>query len=71
MPLNNQPVYRKMFGEMEDKYPVANWLNASGFYIGCHQYLAAEDREYIAKTIFEYYKEDTGAGSLCNSDAFR
>jgi dTDP-4-amino-4,6-dideoxygalactose transaminase len=55
MPLINQPVYRKIFGEIEDQYPVAKWLNASGFYIGCHQYLSREEREYVADTILSFF----------------
>jgi dTDP-4-amino-4,6-dideoxygalactose transaminase len=55
MPLVNQPVYKKMFGDIEDNYPVAKWLNASGFYIGCHQYLTEEERDYIADTIVSFF----------------
>ena len=56
MPLVNQPIYRRMFGDIEDQYPIAKWLNASGFYIGCHQYLTNEEREYVADTVCKYYK---------------
>lgn len=59
LPLVNQPVYRTMFGpDLESRYPVAKWLNASGFYIGCHQYLSAKELEYIADTIFEFFARD-------------
>ncbi len=58
MPLVNQPVYTKMFGEIEDQYPVAKWLNASGFYIGCHQYLSPEAREYVADTILSFFAQE-------------
>jgi perosamine synthetase len=52
MPLVNQPVYRRIFGDdLEDRYPVAKWINASGFYIGCHQHLSDEEREYMVDTI--------------------
>ena len=58
MPLVNQPVYRKIFGEdLEEKYPVAKWLNTSGFYIGCHQYLENEERAYVADTLISFFKE--------------
>jgi perosamine synthetase len=57
MPLINQPVYRKMFGDIEDQYPVAKWLNASGFYIGCHQYLTGEEREYIVDTVLSFFRK--------------
>src|SRR5205807_6840181 len=39
LPLLNQPIYRKLFGDLEPRYPVAQWLNRGGFYIGCHQYI--------------------------------
>lgn len=55
MPLVNQPVYRRLFGDIEDRYPVAKWLNASAFYIGCHQYLSHEEREYVADAVCSYY----------------
>jgi dTDP-4-amino-4,6-dideoxygalactose transaminase len=52
MPLVNQPIYRRIFGDgLEDRYPVAKWLNASGFYIGCHQHLTEEEKAYVVDTI--------------------
>ncbi len=56
MPLINQPVYRKLFGDIEDQYPVAKWLNESGFYIGCHQYLKKEELEYIVDKFHEFFE---------------
>lgn len=56
MPLTSQPVYRKIFGDIEDQYPVAKWLNNSGFYIGCHQYLTNEEKEYVVERFHEYFK---------------
>lgn len=59
MPLVNQPIYRKFFGEdLEERYPVAKWLNNSGFYIGCHQYLTNEERAYLVDTIISFFKEE-------------
>ena len=55
MPLVNQPINRKLFGEIEDCYPVAKWLNRSGFYIGCHQYLTPQEKEYIVGTIISFF----------------
>ncbi len=56
-PLLNQPVYRKLFGEdLQKQYPVAKWLNNSGFYIGCHQYLSNDERKYVADTILSYFE---------------
>ncbi len=57
LPLLNQPVYLKLFGETEKDYPVAKWINESGFYVGSHQYLTGEEVVYIADTIKEYFKK--------------
>jgi len=54
MPLINQPVYADMVDE--DDYPIAKWINKSGFYIGCHQSLSEEDMRYIADTIYAYFE---------------
>ncbi|MDC3298639.1 DegT/DnrJ/EryC1/StrS family aminotransferase [bacterium] len=55
VPLTNQPVYRKVYGEdLEDQYPVAKWLNESGFYIGSHPYLKAKETKYVVEKISEY-----------------
>lgn len=44
-----QPAYASWIGKGE--WPVADWLGANGFYVGCHQYLTEIDIEMIAKTI--------------------
>lgn len=56
LPLLNQPIFKKLFGDIEDEYPVAKWLNNSGFYIGCHQYLTEEERAYIVEKIHEFFR---------------
>ncbi len=56
LPLLNQPIYIKLFGNLEDKYPVAKWINNNGFYIGCHQKLNKEDLDYIVQIFDEYFK---------------
>lgn len=56
LPLLNQPVYKRLFGDLEKKYPVAKWLNDSGFYIGCHQYLKEEEKEYVVEQMHRYFK---------------
>lgn len=57
LPLINQPIYKKMFGNLEHKYPVARWLNNNGFYVGCHQYLSDADILFIADTIHKYFSK--------------
>ncbi len=56
LPLLNQPVYKKMFGDLESKYPVARRLNRSAFYIGCHQYMTPEDADYVVEQFRAFFK---------------
>lgn len=56
MPLLNQPVYKKIFGEIEDEYPVAKWITHNGFYIGCHQELKRSDLEYVIHIFDQFFK---------------
>jgi len=55
MPLINQPVYRRLFGDLEPQYPVAARLNRSGFAIGCHQGLRRQDLDYVSETLHRYF----------------
>ena len=55
-PLLSQPIYRKLFPGLEDKFPVAKDLAENGFFIGMHQGLATEDIEYISEVIHNYFK---------------
>lgn len=52
LPLTNQPVYRNLW--KEEDYPVAEWINNFGFYVGCHQDLEVEDLDYMIEVIGEY-----------------
>lgn len=47
LPLLNQPIYKKIFGDIEDHYPVAKNINRNGFYIGCHHGLTKDDLDYV------------------------
>lgn len=55
LPLINQPVYVRLYGDLESRYPVARWLNHSGFYVGCHQYMSAADIEHLARQVHAYF----------------
>jgi dTDP-4-amino-4,6-dideoxygalactose transaminase len=57
LPLINQPVYRKMFGNLDARYPVAANLNRSAFYIGCHQYMSDADADYVVEQFRAYFKK--------------
>jgi dTDP-4-amino-4,6-dideoxygalactose transaminase len=51
--LTNQPVYASWCNE--DDYPVAQWINQGGFYIGCHHHLTPAHIEYVIDAFREYY----------------
>lgn len=53
LPLTNQPVYSSWCNER--KYPIAQWINQSGFYVGIHQDLTEDDIDHIATTIYGYF----------------
>ncbi len=56
MPLLNQPVYQRLFGNLEPKYPVATWARKSGFYIGCHPEMGKTDTDYIIAVFREFFR---------------
>jgi len=57
LPLLNQPIYRRLFGDLEPAYPVARAINARGFYVGCHQGFTQEDLEYILETFEGFFRD--------------
>ncbi len=67
LPLINQPIYTKMFGDLEPHYPVARWLNESGFYIGCHQSITADGIDHVVDTIHQYFGRSERATSIRRS----
>lgn len=56
LPLTNQPCYN--FNE--DDYPVAKWVNQSGFYVGCHQGLNDEHMWHIAAALHGFFDGKVG-----------
>ena len=56
LPITNQPVYRTLLSIEESDYPVAQWINKSGFYIGCHQGLSQEDLGYIVSIVSAFFR---------------
>lgn len=56
LPLLNQPIYKEIFGDIEKDYPVAQWINNNGFYVGCHHGLSKEELNMIIKTIHAFLK---------------
>lgn len=57
LPLLNQPIYKKIFGNIEEDYPNAKYINDNGFYIGCHHGLHEEQLQYQIDIIKEYFSE--------------
>lgn len=56
MPLLSQPIYKKLFGEIESQYPVAKMLVDNGFIIGSHPYLTQNDIKYLAMLFKKFLK---------------
>lgn len=59
LPLTNQPVYQDWCHESD--YPVAEWINKSGFYIACHQDLTTDDLQHISDVFKVYFRESRRA----------
>ncbi|MEK6954524.1 MAG: DegT/DnrJ/EryC1/StrS family aminotransferase [Candidatus Micrarchaeota archaeon] len=55
LPLINQPIYRKLFGNLDRQFPNAAFINENGFYIGCHHLLKKEELDYIVKVLNDYF----------------
>lgn len=54
LPLLNQPAYKKVFGNIENRYPTAKMVNQFGFYIGCHPNMNLGDISFIAESLNEF-----------------
>lgn len=57
LPLINQPIYREIFGNLDEQYPVAAELNERAFYIGCHPDLTDDDVDYVVASFNHYFAE--------------
>jgi len=55
LPLINQPVYRRLFGDLDAECPVAARLNERAFYIGCHADMSDEDVELVVSAFDGYF----------------
>lgn len=56
LPLINQPIYKRLYGNMDNKFPIAKWVNESCFYIGCHSYMKEDEVDFIIASIKEYFQ---------------
>ena len=57
LPLLNQPIYQKIFGDIEKDYPVAEWIDHNGFYVGCHHGLNFEHLDKISDSIHDFLEK--------------
>ena len=55
LPLINQPIYRKLYGNIDKEFPVADKINKSGFYIGCHSYMKEKEVDYVIQAFKNYF----------------
>ncbi|MDP3735688.1 MAG: DegT/DnrJ/EryC1/StrS family aminotransferase [bacterium] len=55
-PLLNQPVYKKLFGDIERDYPVAERIVRDGLFIGCHPEMGREDVEYVLAVFRKFFE---------------
>jgi dTDP-4-amino-4,6-dideoxygalactose transaminase len=52
----DQPFYRRLYGEdVEDRYPVARWIDRSGFYVGCHPEMTDPVVDYVLECFEEFF----------------
>lgn len=55
-PLLTQPVYKKLFGDVESQYPVARACVDRGCMIGCHPGLTDGDIAYVGNVFKKFFK---------------
>jgi perosamine synthetase len=53
LPLINQACYAGLWEPTD--YPIARWIERSGFYVGCHQGLTINDLERIVTAFADYF----------------
>lgn len=56
-PILSQPVYTRLYGNLEPQYPVAAGISKNGFYIGCHPYLTSGELSYVVDKFGEFFKK--------------
>lgn len=51
LPILGQPIYKYM---RRKQFPVSDWVEKNGFYVGCHQHLDEDDIQYVIQTISNF-----------------
>lgn len=54
LPLLNQPIYRKRFGDLSDRYPIAHHIYERSFYVGSHPELTNDDVDYVVDSFHRF-----------------
>ncbi len=57
LPLLCQPIYKEIFGDIEKNYPVAEYIDHNGFYVGCHHGMSEEDLDNMVEVFSKYLDE--------------
>ena len=57
LPLINQPVYRKLFGDLSHEYPVAACINERSFYVGSHPGMQESDVHRMSEVLHDFCRE--------------
>lgn len=57
LPLINQPIYREIFGNLDEQFPVSARLNNMAFYIGCHPDLTDSDMDYVVGHFRRFFRK--------------
>jgi len=58
LPLINQPIYKRLYGDMNNKFPIARHINESGFYIGCHPYMSDDEIGFIIDAFRNFFQNN-------------
>lgn len=48
-----QPAFKHLKKQYNNKLPNADYIGKNGFYVGCHQYITQDELDYMIKTIKE------------------
>ncbi len=59
MPLLSQPIYKKIFGDIEEQYPISKKLVNNGFIIGSHLQITNADINYLYNLFKNYIRRTT------------
>jgi perosamine synthetase len=60
VPLVNQPYKKALFGEdLEDRFPIAKYINQNGFYVGCQPDLTLKELKYVVEKFNEFFEKHT------------